>query len=272
MAVSEQKVSNREYEKITDAEERRIIQDLLPPMVAFFVITDTLAFAAVKPELSKMTFAINKQKKTLTETLTKSSKRKIQRIAEKLYIREFASRKGTETIKSLEDGIVRRIKRSIRKIPLSDGSGLPFPKKTGDIRYNRRRSLQKTLPRTSAERITNSIFDNVKRGKSSRQIERDVRKHLSRVNKNRAQLIARTEATAIRNAIAERAAKNEGYKYKIWNTQRDRRVRRAHRRLDGVSRLIKNKFRAVYKGFTRALSRPSEPRCRCYLTFRRRKK
>ena len=267
MALNDEKVSNKEYEKITDGEERSVLKNLLPPVLAFFVLTDTLAIASVKPEISRIVFENTTRKVPLKDLLTKKNKRKIRRKTEKIYRKEFFSKKGRETIGSLEAGILRRIKRSIKKVPLNDGSGLPFPKRTGDILYNRRRLLQRSLSKTSATRITNAVHENIKKNRTVNQIQKDIRQHLSKTNLSRANIIAQTETTAIRNAITERAAKSEGYRKKIWNTQRDRRVRPAHRRLDRVKRLIKNNFRVVYKRFSLSLQYPSEVRCRCYLTF-----
>lgn len=84
--------------------------------------------------------------------------------------------------------------------------------------------------------------------------------------------VIETEAHRIYNEASFGAARENGAKYKIWQTMKDDKVRDTHSYLDGVETLIYGDFytydddMASYPGgFVKA---ENNVNCRCYLTYR----
>ena len=73
--------------------------------------------------------------------------------------------------------------------------------------------------------------------------------------------VARTEVTKAANFGTHEAAKQSGVvKTKLWLSSRDDRVRDEHEAIDGETVKLDGTF-------SNGLEYPSEPMCRCVLTF-----
>lgn len=197
----------------------------------------------------------------------KIDKDRLRRHAEELYRRQFGNRSYILRLETIERRIANSFKQTLRQIPLDDGTGLPFPQNTRRIINERVRLLRRGMSKTSAVRIANRVDAVIRKNMTLETVRRGVKQQLRSARPARSKLIAQTEVTSLRNEITLQALKEEGYKYKVWNTQLDSRVRPAHRRLHGQRRLLRTPFRVKYpKQQATPLPAPNEPGCRCFIT------
>lgn len=106
-----------------------------------------------------------------------------------------------------------------------------------------------------------TLSDGIRAGESVPQLEARVRDIFREASATRANLIARTEANKAANGASWTQATNSGVvKTKTWLATGDARTRPEHRILNGETVPID-------KPFSNGLMFPSEPRCRCTLTY-----
>lgn len=110
----------------------------------------------------------------------------------------------------------------------------------------------------------------VKRPLTNKEISTELKKKFGD-NNSRLERILDTETHRQNELVKEVVARDQGFKWKIWNTQRDSKVRASHARLDRKRIRIKSMFnvgghKAPHPGA--AVLPPQESiRCRCFLTF-----
>lgn len=92
----------------------------------------------------------------------------------------------------------------------------------------------KTLPGEWADFATELAFEMTMQGKSSDEIEEELRSIVpERINRN-LKTIARTESAKANAAIAQARAEDMGISCYIWHTCQDERVRPSHAKMEGV--------------------------------------
>ena len=149
-----------------------------------------------------------------------------------------------------------------------------------EITTNQSRQIIKARNRLIKERIT---VDGVTRPLTNEEIGERLREQFSD-NKGRLERILQTEIHSQNELVREVTAKGLGYKFKVWNTQRDSRVRQGHKEVDRIVKKIDQKFR-VFRYKTKngveiragsdlmefpgdKTAHPSNTiNCRCFLTY-----
>src|SRR5690606_14763409 len=124
--------------------------------------------------------------------------------------------------------------------------------------------LVNSVTETTRGAIRKAVVDALATGSTVDQLAARL-EGLGEFSEARARLIALTETTRTLNGAADGvAAKFEQDTGRTvvatWNTQRDGRVRAAHRAQDRIRR-------ERGKAFPNGVLFPSEPGCRCYLTY-----
>lgn len=117
---------------------------------------------------------------------------------------------------------------------------------------------------TTRDAIERSVTSGLESGASIRDIARNLR-DLPAFNRDRAKLVARTESARVMNGaptrmLQDREAETGRVFMKTWSTALDDRVRDEHVAMEGESV-------PVGKEFSNGLEFPSEPNCRCVVTF-----
>lgn len=124
--------------------------------------------------------------------------------------------------------------------------------------------LIQSISKTTLQSVRDVLARGIEDGLGAREIAKGL-EDLPAFTRERALLVARTEATRVTNgaptdALKERQAAT-GKKYrKRWNTAGDDRVREEHAALDGETVDIDAQF-------SNGLDAPGEPNCRCVLTY-----
>ena len=114
---------------------------------------------------------------------------------------------------------------------------------------------------TNLEDIKRVILAGMDESLSTPQIAKNIRQYYIDKSPYKAMRAARTEVTKASGFGNLEAAKQSGVaKKKTWLTSRDERVRDAHIALDGESI-------GLDETFSNGVDFPSEPMCRCVLTF-----
>lgn len=114
---------------------------------------------------------------------------------------------------------------------------------------------------TNLDDVKRVILAGVDENIGTRQIAVNLRQFYSDRSPFKAMRLARTEVTKASAFGSEEAAKQSGVaKTKTWLSSRDDRVRDEHAAMDGETVKLGEKF-------SNGLEFPSEPMCRCVLTF-----
>lgn len=114
---------------------------------------------------------------------------------------------------------------------------------------------------TDLEDVKRVILSGVNENLSTPQIARNLRKFYTDRSPFKAMRVARTEVTKAASYGSQEAARQSGIiKTKTWLTSRDDRVRDSHAILEGET--VK-----LDKNFSDGQEFPSEPMCRCVMTF-----
>lgn len=118
-----------------------------------------------------------------------------------------------------------------------------------------------TLPATSYENARRVIGEALDEGLSVPDASARLRERLEDLNKNRADLIARTELNRSQNSASLLQARESGVvKGKVWLATNDARTRPEHAALDGVEV-------GIDEPFPNGLDAPGEPNCRCTVRY-----
>ena len=194
--------------------------------------------------------------KLFTVTLVKLAKNNVskiplkpkERLAAKLFNKVVDDNR--ETIQQLLDENTKALKSINKKITTNQSKAM----------IKRRRQLIR-------ERVE---VGGIKRPLTNKEIATRLTGEF-RDDKARLERILDTETHRQNELVKEVVASEQGLKFKIWNTQRDSKVRESHAKLDRKRIRIKSRFNVGgFKG-----SFPSDPRlppqesirCRCFLTF-----
>ncbi len=124
--------------------------------------------------------------------------------------------------------------------------------------------LVTSITETTREKVQDAVTRGIEKGLGPREIAKAL-EELPAFNRDRALLVARTEATRVTNgapteALIQRQAETGTRFVKIWTTAGDARVRDEHVALEG-ERV------PVDAAFSNGLAFPSEPNCRCTLLY-----
>lgn len=118
-----------------------------------------------------------------------------------------------------------------------------------------------TIAATNLDDVRRVILAGVDDNLSSAQLGRNLRRFYTDRSPFKAMRVARTEVTKAAAFGSQEAAKQSGVvKTKGWLTSRDDRVRDEHEAIDGETVKLDGTF-------SNGLEYPSEPMCRCVLTF-----
>lgn len=121
--------------------------------------------------------------------------------------------------------------------------------------------LADTLSRTSYGNFERILREGQGEGLSVPEVSKRLEERLPEANRERADLIARTELIRSSNGAALKQAQGSGVvRGKRWLSAGDGRVREAHQDLDGT-------VVGIDEPFPNGLMFPGEPRCRCTLTW-----
>ena len=119
----------------------------------------------------------------------------------------------------------------------------------------------KTILATNLDDVKRIILAGVDENLNTPQIARNLRQFYTDRSSFKAMRVARTEVTKASSFGNMEAAKQSGIvKTKTWLTSRDDRVRVDHETMDGETVKLDDTF-------SNGLEYPSEPMCRCVLTF-----
>ena len=114
---------------------------------------------------------------------------------------------------------------------------------------------------TNLDDVKSVILAGIDDNQSAPQIAKNLRRFYSDRSPFKAMRVARTEVTKASAFGSQEAAKQSGIvKKKMWLSSRDDRVRPEHEDMDGESV-------GLNAAFSNGLEYPSEPMCRCVLTF-----
>lgn len=94
--------------------------------------------------------------------------------------------------------------------------------------------LIRSLPLTLAQHVTRFVAKQQQSGTRAEDIAKALRHAVPRLSKSRAQLISRTEVSKAESALTRARAEDIGIRYYVWATSKDQRVRKSHRKMDGV--------------------------------------
>ena len=141
----------------------------------------------------------------------------------------------------------------------------PTAKQIQEVMRDRVEFFTKDMSKTAATRMLVELYNAAESATTKDGVFVRSLAGIRKAQPSRADLIAITETNAIMNTTTLKSLENSGIRYKRWVTRGDDRVRPAHRRLNGTTRLLKNTFPVMYKKGTVRLQAPSEPRCRCKL-------
>jgi HK97 family phage portal protein len=124
--------------------------------------------------------------------------------------------------------------------------------------------LAQSVSETTAEQVVRVVTATLDSGASTAQVAKAVRE-ASGFSRDRAMLVARTESARLMNGaptdMLRTIGERDGRKFvKVWSTSLDDRVREEHIELEGEKV-------DVDANFSNGLSFPSEPNCRCVVTF-----
>lgn len=119
----------------------------------------------------------------------------------------------------------------------------------------------KTILATNLDDVKRVILAGVDEDVGTAQIGRNLRQFYSDRSPYKAMRVARTEVTKAASFGSQEAAKQSGVvQTKTWITSRDDRVRDEHEAMDGETVKLDGVF-------SNGLEYPSEPMCRCVLSF-----
>lgn len=99
---------------------------------------------------------------------------------------------------------------------------------------DRNAELIKTFPLHISTQVSQYVNAEAMKGRRPAAIAADLVKQFPDVSESRINLIARTETSKAYTELTRARAENLGLEWYVWNTSDDARVRKAHRRLDGV--------------------------------------
>lgn len=124
--------------------------------------------------------------------------------------------------------------------------------------------LVTSVTSTTRDAIAEAVARGVAEGRGARAIAKAL-EQLPAFNRDRALLVARTEATRVTNgapteALQARSAGTGRSFLKRWNTAGDERVRDEHAAMEGETV-------GLNEVFSNGLDFPQEPNCRCVLTY-----
>ena len=254
MALRPTKTSRRSYSRWIDRHDVREVEVAQKKFRSILNETDNRTLDAIGRDIIRLRDG-------------QIDKDRLRRQALRLYTRQFGRRSYILQLETIERRITNSFKQTLTRIPLQDGTGLPFPQNTRGIIRGRVDILRRSMSKTSAERIANRVDSVLRKNMTLENVRTGVKRQLRAARPARSKLIAQTEVTAIRNEVTLQALQEEGYRYKVWNTQLDARVRPAHRRLHGQRRLLKTPYRVKYpRQPAEPLPAPNEPGCRCFIT------
>ena len=136
-----------------------------------------------------------------------------------------------------------------------------------EITKTQTKQIIKRKSKLTRERI---VVNGVKRPLTNEEIAQRLRGEFFN-NNAKVDMIISNEAHRQQELVKEVAAAYQGYKWKIWNTQRDSKVRSSHAKLDKKRVRMSTKFNV---GGHKA-DYPSDPslppdesiNCRCFLTY-----
>jgi SPP1 gp7 family putative phage head morphogenesis protein len=94
--------------------------------------------------------------------------------------------------------------------------------------------LIRSLPGKIAQQTANFIGQQQRKGLRSEQIAAQLRERLPEMTRAKAKLIARTEVAKAQTAFMQARAEQFGFRWYVWRTSEDQRVRPSHRIMDGV--------------------------------------
>lgn len=121
--------------------------------------------------------------------------------------------------------------------------------------------LSGQVSQTTIDNLSDTLRDGIRAGEGMPDLTKRVRGTFTDASRSRANLIARTEANKAANGASWTQATNSGVvKTKTWISASDSRVRPEHRILHGETVPLD-------KPFSNGLMFPSQPRCRCTLSY-----
>lgn len=98
----------------------------------------------------------------------------------------------------------------------------------------RNAAIIRSLPLSTAERVTQYVQAEALKGKRHEQIARELLKEYPSMTSGKASLIARTEASKAHTALIQARADRLGLAWYVWRTSQDGRVRSSHKHMEGV--------------------------------------
>ena len=124
--------------------------------------------------------------------------------------------------------------------------------------------LVRSITATTRDAVERAVASGLESGASIADIAANLR-DLPAFDRDRAKLVARTESARVMNGaptamLQEREAATGRRFVKVWSTALDDRVRDEHAAMEGEQVPVKAKF-------SNGLDYPSEPNCRCVVTF-----
>lgn len=121
--------------------------------------------------------------------------------------------------------------------------------------------LSGQVSQTTIDNLSDTLRDGIRAGEGMPDLTKRVRGTFTDASRSRANLIARTEANKAANGASWTQATRSGVvKTKTWIATGDARTRPEHRAMNGETVPLD-------KPFSNGLMFPSEPRCRCTLTY-----
>lgn len=133
--------------------------------------------------------------------------------------------------------------------------------RTQEFLEKRAKFFAETVNNTTLEKLSNTLAEGIEAGEGITDLTSRVKDTYGEFSNYRAELIARTEATAATNeGILEGYQQSNVVKGKEWVSTQDDRTRDEHLAMDGEGHDGTVPLDGV---FSNGLSEPSEPNCRC---------
>ena len=98
----------------------------------------------------------------------------------------------------------------------------------------RNADLIKTMPLNFAKKATKMMAENTMTGERAESKIEDIMRLWPHYTKAHARLIARTETSKAQTALTRTRSEEMGVRWYVWKTEKDVRVRKSHRKMDGV--------------------------------------
>jgi SPP1 gp7 family putative phage head morphogenesis protein len=106
----------------------------------------------------------------------------------------------------------------------------------GSFYFQVKRNAQiiKSMPGTTANKLTAYIADESLKGRRASEIAEDIRKRFPSSTESNINLIARTEVSKTSTALTRARSEDIGLEWYIWRTSEDARVRKSHDHMEDV--------------------------------------